>query len=283
MTGDSAVQACNKRKLTTMTFKDSRCSLSVCVLASGSKGNAIYISDGRTALLFDAGLSGIEIQRRLEAAGLSAADLDGIVVSHEHSDHVRGVGVLSRRFALPVYVSNATAEAAAPQLGTVSEIRPIQIGTTFTINDLAIHPFATSHDASDPAGFTIGCNGRKIGIATDLGIATGMVKHHLKDCTLLVLEANHDPRMLAEGPYPWPLKQRIKSRSGHLSNEDSRDLLADLENHNLCHVILAHLSETNNTAAKALAAFEGVMACAAPRARLQVACQDRCSEVVVIT
>jgi phosphoribosyl 1,2-cyclic phosphodiesterase len=256
--------------------------LSVCVLASGSKGNTIHISDGRTSLLFDAGLSGIEIQRRMQAAGLSADHLNGIVVSHEHSDHVRGVGILARRFDLPVYISSPTAAAAASQLGRIDDLRTIEIGTAFSIDDLTIHPFSTSHDAMDPAGFTISRNGCKVGIATDLGIATGMVRHHLKSCDLLVLEANHDPRMLAEGPYPWPLKQRIKSRNGHLSNEDSRDLLAELNHDGLCHVILAHLSETNNTPAKALQAFERLMTETAPQARLHVACQDRCTDLLTV-
>lgn len=256
--------------------------LSICVLASGSKGNTIHIGDGRTSLLFDAGLSGIEIQRRMQAVGLAADNLDGIVVSHEHSDHVRGVGVLARRFNLPVYISSDTAAAAAGQLGCIDDLRTIEIGTTFTIDDLIIHPFSTSHDARDPAGFTIARNGAKIGIATDLGIATGMVRHHLKACDLLVLEANHDPRMLAEGPYPWPLKQRIKGRNGHLSNEASRDLLAELNHDGLCHVILAHLSETNNTPAKARQAFERLMTEAAPQAQLHVACQDRCTDLLIL-
>ena len=256
--------------------------LSVCVLASGSKGNAIHVRAGRTQLLFDAGLSGIEIQRRMQAAGLAPEDLTGIVVSHEHSDHIRGVGVLARRFKLPVYISPSTAAAASSQLGTIEKLRAITIGDTFAVDGLSIHPFATSHDARDPAGFTITRDGCKIGIATDLGIATGMVRHHLKACDLLVLEANHDPRMLIEGPYPWHLKQRIKSRNGHLSNQDARDLLAELNHGGLYHVILAHLSETNNTPAKAREAFERLMAEAIPHARLHVACQDRCTDVVIL-
>ena len=257
------------------------CSLSLCVLASGSKGNAIYVSDGSTAILVDAGLSGIEIAKRMHSAGLEMETLKAIVVSHEHSDHVRGVGVLARRHRLPVYITRATASAAAPQIGRIDDVKHFEIGQTFFIEDLAIHPFATSHDAHDSSGFTINRNGHKIGIATDLGIATGMVKDHLKSCSLLVLEANHDPRMLIEGPYPWPLKQRIKSRSGHLSNQDSRDLLTEVKHQGLCHVILAHLSETNNTPEKALqAVLQAVNQ--QDRFRLHVACQDRCSDLVVL-
>ena len=225
-------------------------SLAVCTLASGSKGNATYISDGETSILVDAGLSGIEIQRRLTSRDLSPEDLDAIIVTHEHSDHVRGVGILSRRYNLPVYISPKT-HKACPNLGKLYETRPFGCGTTFHFNNLAVHPFAISHDAEDPAGFTIGQNGTTIGIATDLGIATSMVRQHLKPCALLILEANHDLTMLETGPYPWPLKQRIRGRTGHLSNPDSKKLLNELQHDNLQHVILGHLSEVNNTPQKA--------------------------------
>jgi phosphoribosyl 1,2-cyclic phosphodiesterase len=264
-----------------MTKPNAQCSLSVCVLASGSKGNAIYISNGHTAILMDAGLSGIEIQRRMEAVDLNVHNLNAIVLSHEHSDHVRGVGVMARRFDLPVYMTKGTKAAAARQLGRIDQLRHFDIGQTFAIENLTIHPFAISHDASDPAGFTVAQNDQKIGIATDLGIATGMVKQHLKACSLLVLEANHDPVMLTEGPYPWPLKQRIKSRNGHLSNQDSRDLLGEVKHQNLCHVILAHLSEANNTPEKALASV-GQAIGEKDRFKLHVACQERCSDLVVL-
>lgn len=257
-------------------------SLAVCVLASGSKGNAIYVSDGQTSILVDAGLSGVEIERRLASANLSSAGLNALLVSHEHSDHIRGVGVMARRYKLPVYISPKTAQAAAPQLGRIDDLRHFDLGRTFTINGLEIHPFSTSHDAEESAGFTIGGHGHKLGIATDLGIATGMVKHHLRTCSLLVLEANHDPTMLAEGPYPWPLKQRIKSRNGHLSNEESRDLLAEVKHAGLCHVILAHLSETNNTPQKALDAVQQALASGLEEPRLHIASQDCCTDLLIL-
>jgi phosphoribosyl 1,2-cyclic phosphodiesterase len=257
------------------------CHLSVCMLASGSKGNAIYVSDGETAILVDAGLSGKEIARRMHAAGLQMESVKAILVSHEHSDHIRGVGVLARRHRLPVFITRDTADAATSQLGRIDDLQYFEIGRNFSIDGLAIHPFATSHDAHDPAGFTIAQNGHKIGIATDLGIATGMVKEHLKACSLLVLEANHDPTMLIEGPYPWPLKQRIKSRSGHLSNQDSRDLLAEIKHDGLCHVILAHLSETNNTPEKALQAALQAQD-TQDRFQLHVACQDCCGDLLIL-
>ncbi len=249
--------------------------LAVCVLASGSKGNAICISNGVVTILIDAGLSGVEIERRLQSQGFSAEDLDAILVSHEHSDHIQGVGVLSRRYHLPVYMTTGTREAGLTQMGEISELKIFECGIPFMIENLIVHPFSTSHDAKDPAGFTIHHNGSKVGIATDLGIVTTMVKEHLKDCALMILEANHDPTMLIEGPYPWPIKQRIKSRTGHLSNEDSKSLLEELKHDRLKHVILAHLSETNNTPQKAL--NEVGQALTDCDVNLSVACQDMCS------
>lgn len=234
-------------------------SLLVCVLASGSRGNAVYIDDGNTAILIDAGLSGVEIQRRMGKKGLDPNHLDAILVSHEHSDHIKGVGVISRRFDLPVYINDGTRQATGKKLGKLIEVVPFTCGHSFVVNSLAIHPFSISHDAEDPTGFTIGCNGRKIGVATDLGIVTSVVKTHLTACDILILEANHDPQMLIEGPYPWPLKQRIQSRSGHLSNEDTANLLKELWHDNLSHVVLAHLSEENNTPEKAIHSVEPVL------------------------
>ncbi len=252
--------------------------LSVCVLASGSKGNSIYVSDGRTSVLLDAGLSGVDIERRLKAAHLSPDKLDAILVSHEHADHVRGVGILSRRYKLPVYISKETEKAAEPIVGKTAKTVSFECGDLFKIKTLAIRAFSLSHDAADPAGFTFSSGDLKIGVATDLGIATSMVKKHLKDCKALVLESNHDPAMLIEGPYPWPLKQRVRGRTGHLSNTDAQVLLKELLHDKLAHVILAHLSETNNTPEKALS--EVGLALEYAKAKLVAARQDRCCPVL---
>lgn len=254
--------------------------LEICVLASGSRGNAVYVSDGSTSILIDAGLSGIEIERRLNSKGLYPEDLDAIIVSHEHTDHIQGVGVLSRRFNLPVFISSKTEKAAVSKLGNVRVIKNFECGSPFIINDLSIHPFSISHDAEDPSGFTVNQNGTKIGIATDLGIATSMVKEHLKGCSLLILEANHDEDMLINGPYPWPIKQRIKGRTGHLSNEASKNLLKEVQHDRLKYVILAHLSETNNTPQKALSEVgRAITHC---NAQLDVATQDKCGALLRI-
>lgn len=217
-----------------------------CILASGSRGNAIYIRAGETAILVDAGLSGKDIQRRMADRGLDPKSVTALVVSHEHRDHIHGVGVLSRRFHLPVYITPNTLRSAKSAMGPITEIRRFDSDRTFTIGDLSIQPFSISHDASEPSGFVFSANGWRLGLATDLGAATGLVQTRLADCQALILEANHDPQLLMDGPYPWPLKQRIRSRVGHLSNMDAARLLAEIVHPGLHHVALAHLSETNN-------------------------------------
>jgi phosphoribosyl 1,2-cyclic phosphodiesterase len=251
--------------------------LSLCMLASGSKGNSIYISDGQTSILLDAGLSGVEIERRLKIAGHCPENISAIVVSHEHSDHIKGVGILSRRYKLPVYMSRETRKGSQHIVGNLPETVLFHCGNTFQINTLTIRPFSLSHDAADPAGFIVSNGDIKIGIATDLGIATSMVKSHLKDCKALILEANHDPDMLINGPYPWPLKQRVRGKTGHLSNNDSGVLLKELLHEKLTHVILAHLSQTNNTPEKALS--EVGLALQQAKTKLFVAEQNRCSNI----
>ena len=252
--------------------------LAVCVLASGSKGNAIYISDGFTAILIDAGLSATEIKRRLKSRGLNPKDLNAILVTHEHSDHIQAVGVLSRQLKLPIYLSRNVEKKAS--MGSVHEIRTFNSGSTFRIDNLTVHPFAVSHDAADPVGFTIGQNGCRVGVATDLGTVTPHLKENLKHCHLLILEANHDPQMLINGPYPWYLKRRIQSRSGHLSNGQSKRLLMELQHEGLEHVILAHLSQTNNAPQIVLAEVSEALTRCKPR--LAVASQDRCGEVIYL-
>lgn len=216
------------------------------VLASGSKGNAILISSERTAVLLDSGLSGRELARRMERTDLSPKQLDALLVSHEHRDHVLGIGVLSRRFDLPVYLSRGTLDALPQSIGTLVEVQVFQTGQGFVIGDLTIQAFSISHDAREPVGFVIEHNGSRLGICTDLGVATHLVRTRLQNCQGLILEANHDPHMLLEGPYPWHLKQRIQSRHGHLSNTESCSLLQQLHHPELRAVVLAHLSETNN-------------------------------------
>lgn len=234
--------------------------ISLCVLASGSRGNSVYLAAGEGALLIDAGLSGREIERRIRQRKLDPRNLTAILVTHEHSDHIRGVGVLARRYNLPVYMTAPTHRAARKIIGHLPDCHYFQPGTGFTLANFKIHPFALSHDAADPVGFTFAGNGSRIGIATDLGVATGLVEERLKGCDLLLVEANHDTEMLTAGPYPWHLKQRIRSRNGHLSNSATGDLLGKIVHPHLRQIVLGHLSETNNSPQKARQTVEEALA-----------------------
>lgn len=251
--------------------------ISLCVLASGSRGNSVYLAAGEEALLIDVGLSGREIEKRIRQQSLDLRHVTAILVTHEHSDHIRGVGVLARRYNLPVYMTAPTHQAARKTIGQLPECRHFQPGTGFRVANFKVHPFALSHDAADPVGFTFAANGSRIGIATDLGIATGLVKEHLKHCDLLLVEANHDIDMLTDGPYPWHLKQRIRSRNGHLSNVAVGDLLCEIAHQNLRQIVLGHLSETNNSPQAAQRTVEEALASFS--IPIHTACQDDTSPV----
>jgi phosphoribosyl 1,2-cyclic phosphodiesterase len=221
-------------------------SMRVCILGSGSKGNCTYIESPEARILIDAGLSAREIDRRLRLIGRSPTALDGVLISHEHHDHIQGVGALARRYKLPVYANPATWQQAQPVVGPVEEWREITTGTQFALKDLVVEPFSLPHDADDPVAFRLTWRRRSVAVVTDLGYSSQLVRERLRGCHLLVLEANHDAAMLKAGPYPWPLKQRIAGKSGHLSNLQSSQLLCDVLHDELEHVVLAHLSEINN-------------------------------------
>jgi phosphoribosyl 1,2-cyclic phosphodiesterase len=220
--------------------------LRVCVLGSGSKGNCTYIESPEARILIDAGLSAREIERRLREIDRSPAALDGVLISHEHSDHIHGVGVLARRYKLTVYANRATWQRAQHVVGLVDGLHEFSTGTPFVLKDLIIDPFSLPHDADDPVAFRLAWRRRAMAVVTDLGYPSQLVRERIRGCHLLVLEANHDDRMLKAGPYPWPLKQRIGGKSGHLSNLQSSQLLRDVLHDELEHVVLAHLSEINN-------------------------------------
>jgi len=216
-----------------------------CVLASGSRGNAVFIENGDTRVLVDAGLSARELSTRLEQVGVSPATLDAILVTHEHRDHCQGLGPLARRYALPVYLHPETLKALG-DVGRLPEVREFDTASTIRLRDLEIDAFPITHDAAHTVGFTFTGDEGKIGLATDLGMVTRLVRQRLDHCRVLIVEANHDEEMLLRGPYPWPLKQRVRGTHGHLSNHDAAQLLGDLLWQGLEGVFLAHLSETNN-------------------------------------
>ncbi len=247
-----------------------------CVLGSGSKGNATYVEGGDTAVLIDAGFSGVEVERRLAAAGVDPGRLAAIVLTHEHGDHVRGVGVLSRRLAIPVYGNAATLAAAGDALKRPHGLQTFATGRSFAIGRLSFHPFALSHDAAEPVGLAIrGPDGSRLGYCTDTGFVSRLMCHRLAGCQALVLEANHDPDLLRAGPYPPALQQRVRSKSGHLANHQAAELLAACLHPGLRHVVLAHVSEANNDPARIEAAVADRLAGCASRPHLAIAAQDR--------
>ena len=217
----------------------------VCLLASGSRGNSTLIEADGFRLLIDAGLSGVETERRLATLGLDGEDLNAILVTHEHHDHVGGIGPLARRFNIPVHIDHKT-HAALPKLGKIEKLQLFAAGERFSCQGLSIESFSTTHDAVNPVGFVINSSEGRVGFATDLGMPTRLVAEQLKGCRVLVIEANHDEQMLWDGPYPWPLKQRIRGRHGHLSNLETGQLLNDVVWPGLEALFLAHLSEENN-------------------------------------
>jgi phosphoribosyl 1,2-cyclic phosphodiesterase len=245
-------------------------------LASGSSGNSFVLQCNGTALLVDAGLSAKQICLRLETAGIDPCSVSGILVSHGHSDHTKGVGVLSRKYKIPVWMNRGTCEVAANQIGRVHCLEFFETGRVFEVSGFRVHPFSVPHDCADPVGFRISKGTCRVGIATDLGVATGLVATLLSGVQVVVLESNHDPRMLMEGPYPWELKQRVRGRLGHLSNPETARLLQRIISDELQAVVLAHMSQTNNRADLALeCAGESLQEFLAQRGTICCASQDQ--------
>ncbi len=222
-------------------------SIRVAVLASGSKGNSTLIATTRTRVLVDCGLSCRETFRRLQQAGEDLR-LDGIVISHEHSDHVNGLPVLARKTRASVYMTGPANDAwgRACEDSDLDRLELFHAGCKFVIGDIEVTPFTIPHDAADPVAFTFCAEGVKIGIVTDLGYIPASVRQHVRGCDVLVIESNHDLEMLRIGPYPWTVKQRVMSRVGHLSNAALAEFFANDYDGSAAFVVLAHLSEQNN-------------------------------------
>ncbi|HVT92858.1 MAG TPA: MBL fold metallo-hydrolase [Bryobacteraceae bacterium] len=222
----------------------------VCVLASSSSGNATFLQAGRTRILVDAGLSRREISHRLASIGEDVRDLDAILVTHEHSDHVSGLVAMAkadreRRSSIPIYMTHLTAPAICWHDYTPA-LECFQAGSTFSIGDIEVRSFTIPHDAVDPVGFCFRSEGIRVGLATDLGYLPDSIRVHLRGVDILILESNHDVEMLKVGPYPWPVKQRVLGRNGHLSNDVTCGFIRDELDTNTSTLILGHLSEQNN-------------------------------------
>lgn len=219
-----------------------------CSLYSGSSGNCLYVASDKTKILIDSGLSGKKVQEGLKEIGVNPQDINGIVITHEHDDHIKSAGILSRRFNLPIYANTNTWEAMLGKLGDINRenIKIFDGYNPFEIGDISVVPYEIPHDAASPCGYSFHHGGKKVSIATDIGHASDTVKNNIKDSDFILLESNHDVEMLKVGPYPYPLKRRVLSSEGHLSNEDCGNTIVEILNSKIKKVMLGHLSKTNN-------------------------------------
>lgn len=220
-----------------------------CSLYSGSSGNSIFIASDNTRVLIDAGLAGKKIDEALKHIGEEASSIDGIFITHEHIDHIKGVGVLSRKYDIPIYANDNTWAVMEKNIGKIKEhnIRIMDRRSSITINDLEIRSFNIPHDAIAPVGYTVSYAGKNASVVTDFGVFTEEIRDNIIDSDIILLESNHDVNMLRMGPYPYKLKLRVLGENGHLSNEDCGSAIVSLlKNDKKKQIVLGHLSGTNN-------------------------------------
>ena len=243
MIDNSGTMEATKRQIGENTMR-------LCSIASGSSGNCIYVGSENTHLLIDTGISKKRIDAGLKELDIKGEELDGILITHEHSDHIQGLGVFSRKYEIPIYATPGTIAGiqAYSRLGAMPEglYHMIHSDESFMLGDIRVNPFAISHDANEPTGYRLECRDKSVAVATDLGIYDSYTVSHLQNLDAVLLEANHDLHMLEVGPYPYPLKRRVMGDKGHLSNELSGRLLCDILHDNLKHIVLGHLSKENN-------------------------------------
>lgn len=257
-------------------------------LYSGSSGNAIYITNNNTHLLVDAGLSGKKIEESLASTGVNCRDIHGILISHEHMDHVLGAGILARRYNIPIYANQKTLDAMGSQLKKVPAecIRTFVTGQSFEIGDIQIRSFPTPHDAAESVGFNFHYENKKVTIATDIGHIHKTLLQSLEGSDMILIESNHDIEMLKVGKYPWPLKQRILGDTGHLCNELAGKVVAYLATKGTQKFLLGHLSKENNFPELAFetvkSALQEKSIIAGKDVYLGVALRDRPSEAICV-
>jgi phosphoribosyl 1,2-cyclic phosphodiesterase len=255
--------------------------LQLAVLSSGSRGNCTYVGDGAAGVLIDCGPSTKRILLRLEEVGLGDAPIDAVLVTHEHSDHAGACRILCARLEklrgrpVPFYMTQGTRSALKPAM-VPAHFAQVTAGVPFQVEHLTVDPFRVPHDVEDPVAYRVGLGDRWVGVVTDLGRATSLVSEKLRSLSIAVLEFNHDLEMLLDGPYAWPVKQRIRSSHGHLSNDQAAELLSESVGPALEHLVLAHLSEENNQPERALRmAVQALHAAGADkRVRVHLAMQD---------
>lgn len=230
-------------------------------LGSGSEGNALLVQIGQTCVLMDCGFNLTESVTRLARLGIKPEALSGIVVTHEHGDHIAGVSRLAHKYAIPVWLTHGTFRAQAKSLSKLDSVTHIDPHNSFAIGEVIVQPYLVPHDAAEPVQFVFSDGSKRLGVLTDTGSSTPHIEQVLSGCDALVLECNHDSELLNNGDYPYSLKQRVGGRFGHLNNTDAAALLAQLDNRKLQHIVAAHLSKKNNTPELAYAALSNALGC----------------------
>ncbi|MEW5805793.1 MAG: MBL fold metallo-hydrolase [Acidobacteriota bacterium] len=255
--------------------------LKVRILGSGSSGNSTFLQSGRTRILIDAGFGARGLERRLLQAGIAPPSLAGVIVTHEHSDHIRGLRLFSKKYRMNLYSSEKSFEDSGIIEDDLSSFHCIEAGIPFEIGEIKIHPFSLPHDAESTFGFIIKANRLKLSYATDFGYPSKLVVERMKDSDGIILEANHDTEMLLNGPYPWFLKERLIGRLGHLSNESMAELVEQIVDADTRFLMLAHLSEVNNSPGQAVQmARKAAHRRGAKNLRIMASYQDQLSEMI---
>lgn len=248
-----------------------------CPLASGSKGNAIYVEGEETKILIDAGISFKALTERLGQINVDIGEIDAILVTHEHGDHIRGLEKTASTLNIPVFANSETAKAIMQEMRNRPRFKIFSTGEAFEFGDMEIHPFSIQHDTLDPVAFTIRIGEVKFGICTDLGFATTLVRAHLLKCDYLYIEANHEPSMVYACNRPMIYKQRVLGRQGHLSNDAAAELIQEIDHPGLKHVYLAHLSSECNNPELAL---QRVQEKVKRELSLSIAFQEKVSDII---
>jgi phosphoribosyl 1,2-cyclic phosphodiesterase len=230
-------------------------------LGSGSKGNATLVEQHNTCIMIDCGFSAVEVERRMARLDKHPQDINALLITHEHGDHIRGVGVLARKYSLPVYVTHGTLMQS--DIGELPSLHVFDSHENFSIGDVEIMPFPVPHDAREPCQFIFSNGDKRLGLLTDTGSITAHICAQLTSCHGMILECNHDPDLLANGDYPPTLKWRVGGDMGHLSNAQAADLLQSVDTGQLQHLVAAHLSEKHNTPELAQRELSEALSCAA--------------------
>ena len=252
-----------------------------CPLGSGSTGNAIYLGTDHAKLLIDCGISFKNLKERLLDIQIGIEQIDAVLITHEHADHIKGLGMIVKKLGIPIFCNGDTAKALCQMMSERPKFKIFCTGEPFTYADIKIHPFSIQHDTVDPVAFTFEFNGIKIGVCTDLGFATKLVAMHLKGCDYIYLEANHDEEMVHASSRPLLYKQRVLSRQGHLSNLAAGELLVEVYHEKLKHVYLAHLSSECNAEEVAIGTVQNILAKNNLALSLSVAKPHQISEAIL--